>query len=97
MGILNSILKVFVGDKSKKDLKEISPFISEINLKKDEYLKLSNDELRNKTQYFKDEIKKLKQPFQDDIDKLKNILIGKLILMKKKKFTMKLKKLKILF
>ena len=72
MGILNSILKVFVGDKSKKDLKEISPFISEINLKKDEYLKLSNDELRNKTQYFKDEIKKLKQPFQDDIDKLKN-------------------------
>ena len=93
MGILNSILKVFVGDKSKKDLKEISPFISEINLKKDEYLKLSNDELRNKTQYFKDEIKKLKQPFQDDIDKLNNNIDQEINIDEKEKIYVEIEKI----
>ena len=31
MSFLNSLLKVFVGDKSKKDLKELDPVISQIN------------------------------------------------------------------
>ena len=93
MGILNSILKVFVGDKSKKDLKEISPFISEINSKKDEYLKLSNDELRNKTQYFKNEIKKLKQPFQFDIDKLNDNIDKEINIDEKEKFYNEIEKI----
>ena len=33
MGLLNSILKIFVGDKSKKDLAGIYPILDEINKK----------------------------------------------------------------
>ena len=31
MGLLNSIIKTFVGDKTKKDLKQISPLVDKIN------------------------------------------------------------------
>ena len=47
--MLGKILKLFVGDKSKKDLKEINPIINQIHSYQDEMNKLSNDELRQKT------------------------------------------------
>ena len=53
MNLLNSILKVFVGDKAKKDIKELSPLVSKINSIQDKFIKLSNDELRAKTEKFK--------------------------------------------
>ena len=31
MSILNSVLKIFIGDKTKKDLKKITPIVKEIN------------------------------------------------------------------
>ena len=68
MNLLNSILKVFVGDKAKKDIKEISPLVSKINSIKDEFIKLSNDELRSKTEKFKSEISNIKNPYQIKID-----------------------------
>ena len=43
MNLLNSILKVFVGDKAKKDIKEISPLVSKINSIEDEFIKLSEN------------------------------------------------------
>ena len=68
MNLLNSILKVFVGDKAKKDIKEISPLVSKINSIEDEFIKLSNDELRSKTEKFKSEISNIKNPYQVKID-----------------------------
>ena len=53
---LGKILKLFVGDKSKKDLKEISPIIDEINSYEDEVRALNNDELRTQTLDFKKKI-----------------------------------------
>ena len=53
---LGKILKLFVGDKSKKDLKEISPIIDEINSFEDEVKALNNDELRTQTLDFKKKI-----------------------------------------
>ena len=55
--MLGKILKLFVGDKSKKDLKEINPIINQIHSYQDEMNKLSNDELRQKTEIFKKLIK----------------------------------------
>ncbi len=53
MGILDSVLKVFVGDKSKKDIKEIQPKVELIKKAEKNIEGLSNDELRAKTSYFK--------------------------------------------
>ena len=51
--MLGKILKLFVGDKSKKDLKLINPIIEEIHSFEQEMNSLSNDELRNQTTIFK--------------------------------------------
>ena len=97
MSILNSILKIFVGDKAKKDLKEISPIISEINLKQEKYIKFSDDKLRNKTQEFKSEIKKLKKTFQDDIDILNEKIVNENDIDKKENFYNEIEKIEEYF
>lgn len=57
MSIINSILKAFVGDKSQKDVKSIRPIVDKINQYYNSFENLSNDELREKTIYFKEKIK----------------------------------------
>ena len=64
MSFLNSLLKVFVGDKSKKDLKELHPVISQINSIEKKFTELSNDQLRDYTKKFKTQIQSLKNPSQ---------------------------------
>ena len=44
--MLGKILKLFVGDKSKKDLKLINPIIEKIHSFEQEMNSLPNDELR---------------------------------------------------
>ncbi len=56
MSFLNSVLKVFVGDKSKKDVKEIQPLVNAIRAFEDSLSGLSHDELRAKTTAFKKQI-----------------------------------------
>jgi preprotein translocase subunit SecA len=56
MSILNSILKIFVGDKSKQDVKMISPIVKRVISFEKNISQLSNDELRAKTLYFKSTI-----------------------------------------
>ncbi|RZT00274.1 preprotein translocase subunit SecA [Aquimarina brevivitae] len=56
MGILDSVLKVFVGDKSKKDIKEIQPRVELIKKAEETLQGLSHDELRAKTAEFKAKI-----------------------------------------
>ena len=54
--MLGKILKLFVGDKSKKDLKLINPVIEKIHSFEQEMNSLSNDELRAQTNEFKNQI-----------------------------------------
>ncbi|MGC6421455.1 MAG: preprotein translocase subunit SecA [Flavobacteriaceae bacterium] len=53
MGILNSVLKTFVGDKNKKDLASIRPLVTTINNKQREMESWSADELRAYSQKLK--------------------------------------------
>jgi preprotein translocase subunit SecA len=53
MSIVNSLLKVFLGDKSGKDLKKLTPLVDDINIEFDKLSAVSNDQLRNKTIEFK--------------------------------------------
>ena len=69
--MLGKILKLFVGDKSKKDLKTITPIIDQINSFEDEIGKLSNDELRNQTFLFKEQIKSSTSDVDEKIENLK--------------------------
>ena len=70
MSFINSILNVFVGSKSKKDLKEVEGTVKEIlNFEKD-YTKLNHDELRKKTTHFKNLIEETRKPFNEQIDSL---------------------------
>ena len=43
MGFLNNILKIFLGNKSKKDLKSLYPIVGKINSYSESYNKISND------------------------------------------------------
>ena len=56
MSILNTILKTFVGDKSKKDIRAIQYLVDQINEHFLGFEAISNDELREKTSIFKSKI-----------------------------------------
>ncbi|TNF73174.1 MAG: hypothetical protein EP302_04285, partial [Bacteroidetes bacterium] len=53
MSILNTILKAFVGDKAKKDVRALQPIIDQIKSHEAGLEALSHDELRLKTGTFK--------------------------------------------
>ena len=55
--MLGFISKLFGGNKSEKDIKEINPLVTVINNHFNQYQSLSNDVLRAKTQEFKSRIK----------------------------------------
>src|SRR6056297_3258413 len=57
MSFINSVLKAFVGDKSKKDVKELQPIVKQIKSFEAEMENLSLDEIRQKTIDFKQRIK----------------------------------------
>ena len=56
MGILDSVLKVFVGDKTQKDLKQIYPIVDQIKSFESELEKIDLEQLRQKTIDFKAKI-----------------------------------------
>ncbi|MDG1911229.1 MAG: preprotein translocase subunit SecA [Flavobacteriaceae bacterium] len=70
MNFLNSILKTFVGDKTKKDLSKITPLIAEINQYQNSFEKLSHDALREKTIAFKQQISVARASFDSTIEQL---------------------------
>ena len=53
MGLLDSVLKAFVGDKSQKDIGEIQPIVNQIKSFEEALKALSLDALRAKTDAFK--------------------------------------------
>ncbi len=54
--MLGVISKIFGGNKSEKDVKQIAPLVTKTNQFFDQYQSLSNDELRNKTVEFRQRI-----------------------------------------
>lgn len=71
MGFLDSVLKVFVGDKSEKDVKAIQPIVNQIKALEAEFEKLSLDELRAKTTAFKQKIADATESINQEISTLK--------------------------
>ena len=55
--MLGIISKIFGGNKSEKDVKQILPQVAKINQFFKQYSTLTNDELRNKTLEFRVRIK----------------------------------------
>ncbi|WP_452228113.1 preprotein translocase subunit SecA [Lacinutrix sp. MEBiC02404] len=70
MTFLDSVLKVFVGDKSKQDVKSITPLVNKIKTFEAALEALSHDELRAKTAFFKEKIAEARKPLQTKIDAL---------------------------
>ncbi|WP_452224228.1 preprotein translocase subunit SecA [Lacinutrix chionoecetis] len=65
MSFLDSVLKVFVGDKSKQDVKSITPIVDKIKTFEAALEALSHDELRAKTTQFKAIIANTRKPFNE--------------------------------
>ncbi len=70
MGILDSVLKVFVGDKSKKDIGDIQPIVDQVKQHEAAIAKLSLDELRAKSDAFRRRIKEDQLAIQQQIESL---------------------------
>lgn len=71
MSFINSIIKVFVGDKSQKDVKALQPYLTKIKAFEAPLMNLTNDELRGRTVYFKDRIKEARADKDAKIASLK--------------------------
>lgn len=71
MGLLDSVLKLFVGDKTKQDIKQIQPLINKILEIEPQISTLTIDELREKTVEFKNRIASAKASLVKQIDELK--------------------------
>ena len=76
MSILNTILKTFVGDKSKKDIRAIQHLVDQINKHQLEFEGISNDELREKTAVFKAKIIETRKSIDQQISELNAQLQG---------------------
>jgi len=72
MGILDSVIKIFVGDKQQKDLKLLQPVVDNVKKFEVEIAKLSHDGLRAKTFSFKEKIKNATQSLDEKIAILEN-------------------------
>ncbi|WP_394749792.1 preprotein translocase subunit SecA [Spongiimicrobium salis] len=70
MSFFNSVLKAFVGDKAKKDVKELQPLVKKIHSFEQELKALDHDALRNKTLAFKAKIKEDCKSVNDQIEAL---------------------------
>ena len=66
------MLKLFVGDKSKQDIKSILPIVEKIKSFESSVKSISNDQLRSKTLEFKESIKSSVAEFEESINKLKS-------------------------
>ena len=71
MSVLSGILKTFVGDKAKKDLKGLYPLVDKIHQAAQGLTSLSHDELRAKTTEFKQRIADIRKPLFDEIEEIK--------------------------
>ena len=92
MSLLDSILNIFLGDKRKKDIKEVSPTVDSILKNYAKLNSISNDDLRKITENFKEDIKKLKKPFDDEIDEIYELIKNSTDLDKNEDYYKKIEK-----
>ena len=71
LGFLNKGLRKILGSKSEKDLKKLQPYVNKINNEYNILSKISDQNLRNKTKYFKEEIQKELEKTSKEILNLK--------------------------
>lgn len=71
MSIINKVLGLFLGNKYERDLKEISPYITQIHSEFEKLQGLSNDQLRDLTLDLKSEIRKYIEEDENEIKKLR--------------------------
>ncbi|MDA3952889.1 MAG: preprotein translocase subunit SecA [Bacteroidales bacterium] len=70
MGTFNDLLTKFFGNKSERDIKEVTPALEKIKLEYENIVKLSNDDLRSKS----DEVKEIiKNHIKDETEKIKSL------------------------
>lgn len=69
------VTKVF-GSKHERDIKRLSPKADEINHYYEQFHSLTDEELRNKTQYFKDKIAQATREVEEELAKLKELLLS---------------------
>ena len=69
--MLDGILKKLFGDKSQKDLKELSPIIDQTAGVFSELQQLSDDQLRDQSRIFKEEIISSYKMISDEVHELK--------------------------
>ena len=53
MSVVNNILSMFLGDKSKRDMKELMPYVEQVKSIYPEIEKLTNDGLRERATLLK--------------------------------------------
>jgi len=71
LSFLNKGLRKILGSKSEKDLKKLQPYVNKINNEYNILSKISDQDLRNKTKYFKEEINKELEQTSKEILNLK--------------------------
>lgn len=71
-GLLNQILKAFLGSKTDRDLKELTPIVEKTNQLYNTLKTISNDELRAKSVEFKAKIASRTEELENKIVGLKN-------------------------
>ncbi len=71
MGLINSIIGKFIGNKSDRDIKELSPIVDKILLEYDKLQTITNDELRAKSQELRNRIKEHIKPYEEKISGLR--------------------------
>ena len=70
--MLGFISKIFGGNKSQKDVKQLLPLVQKVNIAFEQFQSLTNDELRGKTQEFKTRIRQHLQDIDSQIGQLKD-------------------------
>ncbi|MBS3915725.1 MAG: preprotein translocase subunit SecA [Bacteroidetes bacterium] len=73
-GIIKGVSKIFGGNKSDRDLREVSPIVESVNRYFDEYQSLTNDQLRAKTDEFIQRINSFLADIDNEINDAKKRL-----------------------
>jgi preprotein translocase subunit SecA len=71
MGVIDKILKTFLGDKATRDLKEVQPLVEKIHIEYEKVVNLSTDQLRELTYELKNKVKNSVSEEQTKVDDLK--------------------------
>ena len=93
MSLINSLLNIFVGNKSKKDLKEVESIVKDILSYGEQMSLLSHNELRNKTIEFKNQISTVRESYDKIISELMTKINSSENINEKEKFYQEIDKI----